>query len=123
MSFVVAVVENDPRVLESLENLLESAGYSARLFPSASALLDNCAFGEIDCLISDITMPSIDGWELERLADAARPDLPVILITGQDVAERALVAKGGRRFFRKPFNGRELLAAVRAVLPAPGPDQ
>ena len=119
MTFVVAVVDDDPRILESLENLLESAGHAVRLFASAAALLENCGFAEIDCLISDISMPSIDGWELQRLAHAARPELPVILITGNDVPDPDPAAhRGMRRFFRKPFNGKELLAAVSEALEA-----
>jgi len=73
---VIAVVDDDTRVLESLEDLLESAGHRVHLFKSAQALLENPAFGEIDCLISDIGMPAIDGFDLERLARAARPELP-----------------------------------------------
>jgi len=114
---VVAVVDDDPRMLESLEELLESAGHTVRLFPSAKALLEKCAFADIDCLISDISMPSIDGWELERLAHAARPRLPVILITGHDVTDQAMAAhQGSQRFFRKPFDSLKLLAAVSEAL-------
>lgn len=115
MSFVVAVVDDDARVLESLEDLLESAGHAVRVFTSATALLEGGGFGEIDCLISDISMPRIDGRALERLAHAARPELPVILITGLDVPEPGTAAHH-RRFFRKPFNGKELLAAVSEAL-------
>ena len=118
MTFVVAVVDDDARILESLEDLLESAGHAVRLFTSATALLENCSFAEIDCLISDISMPSIDGWELQRLANAARPELPVILITGHDVPDPDPAHRGSRRFFRKPFNGKELLAAVSEALEA-----
>ena len=117
MTFVVAVVDDDPRILESLESLLESAGHAVRLFTSARALLDGCNFAEIDCLISDISMPRIDGWELQRLANAARPELPVILITGHDVPDRdPETHQGCRRFFRKPFDGQELLAAISEAL-------
>ena len=116
-AFVVAVVDDDPRILESLEELLESAGHAVRVFPSATALLEQCAFAEIDCLISDVSMPSIDGWELARLAHAARPRLPVIFITGHDVTDQAMAAhQGGRRFFRKPFDSLKLLAAVSEAL-------
>jgi len=119
MTFVVAVVDDDPRILESLEDLLESAGHAVRPFTSATALLEHCGFAEIDCLISDISMPSIDGWELRRLARAARPDLPVILITGHGVPDPDPAAhRGSGRFFRKPFNGKELLAAVSEALEA-----
>jgi len=117
MTFVIAVVDDDPRVLESLANLLESAGHSVRLFPSAAALLKHCAFGEMDCLISDISMPVMDGLELQRLARVARPELPVILITGHELTDRAMAAgRGSQGFFRKPFNGQELLAAVSKAL-------
>ena len=80
---VLAVIDDDERVLESLENLLESAGHTVRLFTSAQAFLEDEAFAKVDCVISDIGMPAIDGFELERLARAARPELPVILITGR----------------------------------------
>jgi len=114
VSFVVAVVDDDERVLESLENLLESAGYVARLFSSATALLESRSLDEIDCLIADIGMSVMDGFELQRLAKAARPELPVILITGRhDVAKLANAADpGGQPCFKKPFDGRDLLTAV-----------
>jgi FixJ family two-component response regulator len=117
MKSVVAVVDDDLRVLESLENLLESAGHTVRLFTSARALLDTCAFSDIDCLISDIGMPFIDGVELQRLAHAACPRLPVILITGQDLTARVIAAKYHcEGFFRKPFNGQDLLVAINTAL-------
>ncbi len=120
MTFVVAVVDDDQRVLESLESLLESAGHAVRLFSSAKALLENCAFSEIDCLVSDIGMPFMDGLALQRVAHIVRPELPVILITGRDVTDGAIAANhDSQGFFRKPFNGRELLAAVRGCLSKP----
>ena len=64
----VAVIDDDQRVLESLENLLESAGYTVRLFTSAQAFLKDEAFAKVDCVISDIGMPAIDGsnWNDSR---------------------------------------------------------
>ncbi|MFZ5780022.1 MAG: response regulator transcription factor [Pseudomonadota bacterium] len=117
----IAVVDDDLRVLESLEDLLESAGHSVKVFVSGQALLDDEGFATIDCLITDIGMPAVDGFELQRLVRARRPDLPVILITGRhEIADqqRAL-ALGHNGFFRKPFDVRALLAAVsRAVASA-----
>jgi len=111
---LVAVVDDDQRILESLENLLESAGHSVRLFASASALLESGSLAEIDCLISDIDLPKIDGFELLRLVRAARPELTVILITGHpEMLNRPPPIGSGRcRMFKKPFDGQELLAAV-----------
>jgi FixJ family two-component response regulator len=119
---VVAVVDDDTRVLESLEDLLESAGYAVHLFGSARALLDAAAFGEIDCLISDIGMPTIDGFDLERLARAAHPELPVILITGRIelIKDRqATGRRGSRTVLLKPFSERELLDAINKALTPP----
>jgi FixJ family two-component response regulator len=117
-SFVVAVVDDDRSILRSLEYLLESADYAVRLFTSASALLDCGCLSAIDCLISDIDMPDMDGIELLRLARAARPGLPVVLITGYpDRLPRFSPADGNEpRVFTKPFYGPELLAAVTEAL-------
>lgn len=120
---VVAVVDDDSRVLESLENLLESAGHTVHLFRSAQALLEDEAFGKVDCLISDIGMPTIDGFGLERLARAARPELPVILITGrlELIKGRQMTELGeNRTFLLKPVSERELLGAINKAL-APRP--
>jgi len=111
---IVAGVDDDQRILESLENLLESAGHAVRLFPSAAALLESGSLAEIDCLISDVDLPKIDGFELLRLVHAARPELPVLLITGHPemVNRSPPIGSGHYRLFRKPFDGQELLTAV-----------
>lgn len=113
-SLIAAVVDDDPRVLESLEDLLESAGHGARLFASAAALLESGSLADIDCLISDIDLPKIDGFELSRLAYAARPELPVILITAHhDIADQPLPGGSGHcRLLKKPFDGQQLLVAL-----------
>jgi FixJ family two-component response regulator len=112
--FVVAVVDDDRSVLRSLEYLLESADYSVRLFDSGAAFLRSACLAGIDCLISDVDMPGIEGFELLRQVQAARPGLPVILITGYPKTLERLPALDGwaTRVFTKPFQGPQLLAAV-----------
>ena len=108
---VIAVVDDDPRVLDALEDLLESAGYAAQTYPSAGSLLVAGLSG-VDLLITDIGMPNIDGFELRNLAKKARPDLPVFLITGRHEIADQDRAQGISGFFRKPFDGQALLAAI-----------
>jgi FixJ family two-component response regulator len=116
---IVAVVDDDYRVLESLGDLLESVGYGVRLFASAKQFLES-AIAEVDCVISDIGMPGADGFALQQIIRNSRPTLPVILITGRH--EFATVeheaARGGRPLFEKPFDRRELLAAIGSELKA-----
>jgi FixJ family two-component response regulator len=116
---VVAVVDDDYRVLESLEDLLESAGYRVRLFASAKQFLDT-AINEVDCVISDIGMPGADGFALQQVIRNSRPSLPVILITGRHEFASAEheAGRGGRLLFEKPFDTQQLLSAVGSELRA-----
>ena len=117
----IALVDDDPRVLESLGELFESRGYVVRAYASARALID-AGLSNVDCLITDIGMPAVDGFELHGLVKGVRPDLPVFFMTGRDVTgdrQRAVV-QGVSGFFRKPFDGPALLAAIDNALRPPG---
>ena len=116
-TYVIAITDDDRRVLESLGELLESAGYSVRLFSSAVAFLQANAVHEIDALISDIRMPGVDGIELQQRVGIERPQLPVILITAHTDVELAGVPQPNNRgVFRKPVDARQLLNAIGAAL-------
>jgi FixJ family two-component response regulator len=117
LGYRVAVVDDDQRILESLKNLLESADHAVRPFASATALLDSGCLPEIDCLISDIGRPGMDGFQLLRAVQAVRPELPVILITGHAdlLNQMSPVGLGEYRLFKKPFDGEELLTAINDI--------
>ena len=85
---------------------------------SGKELLDSGCLPTIDCLISDIDVPGMEGFELLRQVHAARPGLPIILITGYPDTLKRLPGLGGNspRFFTKPFQGPELLAAISEAL-------
>jgi FixJ family two-component response regulator len=116
--FVVAIVDDDQSVIESLGLLFESADYEVRLFTCGTALLKGGRLAEIDCLVSDIDMPVMDGFALLREAHRVRPDLPAILITGYPDKLKRLppLERGTTLVFSKPLQGPELLAAVSAAL-------
>ncbi|WVT73904.1 response regulator [Sinorhizobium chiapasense] len=112
---IVAVVDDDPRLLESLEELLESAGFAACCFRSAEHLLAR-GLSNIDLLITDIGMPGTNGFELRDIVNKTRPELPVFLVTGRhEIADQGR-AKGVDGFFRKPFDAPALLVAIGNAL-------
>ncbi|MBN8830916.1 MAG: response regulator [Sphingomonadales bacterium] len=112
---VVAVVDDDPRLRDSLSNLLESAGYIACIFPSAEALLAS-RLEQIDLLITDIGLPGIDGFGLRALIGEERPGLPVFMITGRHEFAEQIQGHKVTGIFCKPFDAAALLSAVGKAL-------
>jgi FixJ family two-component response regulator len=115
---VVAVVDDDPRVRESLESLIESAGLTAWVFSHAEDFLRGAHLAATSCLITDVRMAGMDGLDLQRQIRLSRPELPVIFITAHhdDGVERRALAEGAAFFIRKPFDAEELLRATRTAL-------
>jgi FixJ family two-component response regulator len=111
---IVAVVDDDPAVLESLQDLLESGGYLVRSFLSAEELLESNALPMLGCLISDIELPGMDGWSLERLVLDFRPQMPIIFVTAHGEIDEIKENKSEAPLviFKKPFDGGKLLGAV-----------
>jgi DNA-binding response OmpR family regulator len=113
---VVAVVDDDYRVLESLDDLLQASGYETLLFASAELFLQLPARRTVDFLISDIALPGMSGIDLLRILRGRPGNLPVILITGRNESrfEQDAQDLGVLRLFVKPFDTDELLAMLRA---------
>lgn len=115
---LVLVVDDDPRIRQSLESLLRSAGYQVNLYGSATHLLMDAALQRARCVITDIRMPAMDGWELQRCVAVTYPDLPLIFLTAyyEDSAMGRAFANGAFGFFYKPFDAELLLQTVQAAL-------
>jgi FixJ family two-component response regulator len=115
---IVAVVDDDPRVRESLESLIASAGLTACVFSRAEDFLRGGDLAAAGCLITDVRMPGMDGVALQHHVRSLRPELPVIFITAHhdDEVERRALAEGAACFLRKPFDAGELLRATRNAL-------
>jgi FixJ family two-component response regulator len=114
---IVFVVDDDVSVRESLELLLRSAGWQPRLFESAQRFLDFPRATGPSCLVLDVTLPGLNGLELQkRLAD--RTDMPIIFITGHgDVPMSVQAMKAGAvEFLTKPFKHDVLLDAIQGAI-------
>ncbi len=115
--YVIAVVDDDEYVLESLKNLLESHGYRVFPYSSADAFLEDDVLFEVDCLISDVSMAVMDGFELQKRVGEDRPELPVILITARpDVNVSNIASVNNWGFFQKPFDSDALVQAVSSAI-------
>ena len=110
------IVEDDDSVRRAVERVLQAAGYLTRAFASGEALLAASTAPDAACLVLDINLPGVSGFELyARIAESGRP-APVVFITAHDSAtSRETAARSGAQaYLLKPFSGRELLAAVAA---------
>ena len=115
---IVVAVEDDHRVRESMESLMESAGYAPVTFSSGEEFLRSGSLAAATCVIIDVWMPGMDGIEVQRRIRLERPNLPVIFISGRYSAEtrqRAL-KEGAVDFLYKPFDAASLLELIRAAL-------
>ncbi len=115
---IVAIVDDDSRVCESLQSLIESTGVRARVFSVAEEFLQEVHLAGTSCLITDVRMPGMDGLDLQRRVRLARPELPIIFITAhhEDNVEQRALAEGASFFIRKPFDVEELLGAIKIAL-------
>ena len=113
-SACVAIVDDDYRVVESLESLLDSAGHSAHGFTSAQALPASFVRDTMDVLITDIDMPWMDGFALYQRLKIDRPHASTIFITGcMDLFREAeRLAGPDVPVFFKPFDPTELLRSI-----------
>ena len=114
---IVFVVDDDVSVRESVELLLQSAGWQAETFASAQEFLSRPRPAVPCCLVLDVTLPGLSGLELQQqLAD--RTDMPIIFITGHgDVPMTVQAMKAGAvEFLTKPFKDDVLLDAVRGAI-------
>jgi FixJ family two-component response regulator len=114
---IVAVIDDDESVRESLPDLLKTLGYIARAFASAEDFLESADIGETGCLILDITMPGMSGPDLLQSLKRHGYDIPTIFITAQK-DETVSLGLSGQDFVAclfKPFSDTALLDALNAA--------
>lgn len=118
VSPIVFVVDDDVSVRESLELLIQNEGWQAQTFASAQEFLERPHELVQSCLILDVSLPGLNGLDLQQRVAADRKDMPIIFITGQgDIPMTVRAMKAGAvEFLTKPFSDEVLLNAIRQAL-------
>jgi len=115
---IVFVVDDDISVRESLELLIKFAGWQPETFASANDFLERPRTTTPSCLVLDVSLPDLNGLELQKMIGSERTDMPIIFITGHgDVPMTVQAMKAGAvEFLTKPFEDEVLLSAIRHAI-------
>ena len=115
---IVFIVDDDVSVRSALESLIESAGWVAETFASAQEFLRRPRVAAPSCLVLDVSLPDINGLELQSRVATYRTDMPIIFISGYgDVPMTVRAMKAGAvEFLMKPFKDDVLLDAIRGAI-------
>jgi len=114
----IGVIDDDASVREALKGLLRASGFSVEVFSSAEEFLTSGDLEDTACLILDVRMPGMSGFDLQERLKASQVAIPVIFITAdgdRNVRTRAL-ANGAVDFLQKPFKDQALLGAIEKAL-------
>jgi FixJ family two-component response regulator len=114
----VFLVDDYAPVRRSISRLLRAAGFAVAVFASAEEFLAQYDPGVWGCLLLDVAMPSLNGFELQNILANTGSLLPIIFLTGEgDIPKSVRAMKhGATDFLTKPVNDQELLATVRAAI-------
>ncbi len=115
---LVAVVDDDESVRESLPDLLGELGFGARAFASAEEFLVSDILRQTKCLVLDIAMPGMTGFGLQQELKVRGQSIPIIFITAQkdDTVRTRALERGATGFLLKPFSDTALLSALNTAL-------
>lgn len=115
---LIAVVDDDEPIRKALGRLLRSFGLKVESFPSGAEFLESLSTHKPDCLVLDLHMPGVNGFEVQDWLGESDMEVPVVIITGHDsveTRERAMKAKP-IAFLRKPVNDQVLRDAIELAL-------
>lgn len=116
----IALVDDDASILTGLSRLLRASGYAVNTYSSAREFLESLPEGQPDCLVLDVQMPGINGFELQARLGELGHKIPILFITAFDSPQTRAAARqtGCLGLFFKPFEAATLLEAIKqAVAP------
>jgi FixJ family two-component response regulator len=117
---LIAVVDDEASVRVALQRLIRAAGLSVKTFPSGIEMLEFMQHQRPDCIVLDLHMPNVNGFEVQRRMAECGMHVPVVVMTGHDTPEssaRAL-AGGASAYLLKPVDDQMLLDAIAAAIEA-----
>jgi FixJ family two-component response regulator len=114
---IVAVIDDDESVRESLPDLLRELGFAVQAFSTAEEFLASDYIGQTRCLILDIAMPGMSGPDLQRELTLRRQEIPIVFITahGDETVRPRVLEQGAVECLSKPFSDAALLRALNAA--------
>lgn len=115
-TLTIGVVEDDPSFLRALRRLLSAAGFSVVTFASAEEFLASESAGATACLVLDVHLGGMSGFDLQQHLLAAGTTIPTIFITSHDDPGTRKRARSGGLYLRKPFREDALIGAIRQAL-------
>jgi FixJ family two-component response regulator len=116
----VAVVDDEEPVRKALKRLLRAAGLEAEGYSGGKEFLEASAQREPDCVVIDLHMPAMSGLQVLRTLQAARRNIPIVIITAHDAPEtrEQCIAAGAAAYLRKPLDEHVLLGTISAAVTA-----
>ncbi len=113
----ILLIDDEPHIIELAQMYLEKEGFTVYSAGDGQTALEQIAARQPDLIVLDLMLPQIDGWQVCRRVRAGS-DVPIIMLTARDDAIDKIVGLelGADAYLTKPFNPRELVAWVRAIL-------
>jgi FixJ family two-component response regulator len=115
---LIAVVDDEESVRRALVRLIRSTGLDAVTYASGGEFLQSLEGRRPDCVVLDVHMPQVSGFDVQAVVSRMQPPVPVVVITGRDTEEtrQAVLEAGAVAYLRKPVDEQTLLAAVTEAL-------
>ena len=111
-------MDDEEAIRRALKRLIRSAGLDVEAFDSGAEFLDSLASRRPDCVVLDLHMPQVNGFQVQSWLGQMRDPVPVVVITGQDSEEnqQRAIGAGAKAYLRKPVDEQVLLAALAEAI-------